>query len=105
MSRIDRDAARARAAPEPPFSNSTEGEGWMGAWCARCARDAFAEHGAGCPLVTLALCGYTPAEWVQPPPEQVFTSTGMDIAQQYHCAEFRPRGGGDPAPCPRPEPD
>ena len=105
MSRINRRTAWQRSRPGPPFSNSTEGELWSAHWCARCSRDAFANYGAGCPLVTIALCGRIPAEWVESPPEQVFTESGMNVPELYHCVEFRPRGGGDPEPRPKPEPD
>lgn len=105
MSPIDHRAARERSRPGPAFSNATEGELWSARWCAKCSRDAFANYGAGCPLVTIALCGRIPAEWIESPPEQVFTDSGMNVPELYHCVEFRPRGGGGPEPRPKPEPD
>ncbi len=105
MARINRQAARERSRPGPAFSNSTEWDLWSARWGALCSRDVFANYGAGCPLVTIALCGRIPAEWVESPPEQVFTESGMNVAELYHCVEFRPRGGGDPEPRPKPEPD
>ncbi len=99
MSPIDLRAARAHARDQRPFANGTEYELWSGHWCSRCARDAFAEHGAGCPLLTIALLDQrTPAEW--------FDHEPGDRAERYRCIEFRSRGGGgDPEPRPRPEPN
>lgn len=105
MSRINQQTAWQRSRPGPAFSNSTEWELWSARWCTQCSRDAFANYGAGCPLVTIGLCGRIPAEWIESPPEQVFTETGMNVGELYHCVEFRPRGGGDPEPRPKPEPD
>ncbi len=48
-----------------PFSNSDEGDTWMGRWCETCVHD---ELGTGdevfCPLVTMALSRRTPQQWV-----------------------------------------
>lgn len=60
------DDARARATDNPAFSNGTEGEAWMAAWCyrpgAECVRDDELS-GNCCPLLGIALAGWTPAEW------------------------------------------
>jgi hypothetical protein len=58
---------------EQPFSNSTEWEIWNYNTCCgggdperACVNDAEAEAdpGSGCPLITLAVLGKRPAEWV-----------------------------------------
>ena len=67
-------AARDR----PPFSNSTEGEAWMGKWCDRCSRDRAED---GCPLVLIALCGKTPREWED--------TNSRRLGGRYRCTEFR----------------
>jgi hypothetical protein len=92
----------ASARDGSPFSNGTEGYGWMENWCfAPCQQpDEVAwqryeaglrktNPGGGCPLLLCALMGKTPIEWLdqwkdgQPYP--------MD---RYHCIEFKPPGGG-----------
>jgi hypothetical protein len=98
----------ASATDTPPFSNGTEGYGWMENWCfAPCQqpeevawqryeegkRKTPPKSGTGCPLILCALTGKTPIEWIdqwtdqrQPPP----------LYDRYHCIEFRgPDDGGD----------
>jgi hypothetical protein len=93
----------AAAVNEPPFSNGTEGYGWMENWCWRpCMNpvekawrdyeDGKRKHPmkgyeSGCPLLLAALYGKTPTEWLK-------QDSGPD---QYHCIEFRgpDDGGGD----------
>lgn len=75
----DFDDIDADARPGSPFSNSTDGEMWMGQWCYRCNIDApfqREESSEGCPLILIALTRRTPAEW---------TRTGLS---DYTCAEF-----------------
>lgn len=105
MASSEANSVYARATDEAPFSNSTEGESWFAAWCATCARDAFADQGKGCPLLTVAMCGRTPAEWLRAPNHEVFTDFGMAVPKLYQCIEYRPRGGGTGPARPLPEPD
>jgi hypothetical protein len=96
--------AYEHARPAPPFSNGTEGYGWMAAHCATCIHDRPARQGReedGCPLVTVALVGRTPAEWI---PGDPITPTGYSIREQYHCVEYRHEDDPDPTPRPIPTP-
>ena len=81
-----------------PFSNGTEGEGWMANWCYRpCIQDKNDD----CPLILVALMGKTPAEWM----EQPRGDSGYKVfGDQYHCIEFRSEEDG-PNPEPQPIPD
>lgn len=95
--------ALKRARDERPFSNGTEGYGWMENWCDRCLRDAPARSmiGPGCPLVAVAMLGKTPAEWLDGPRDE----RGLySIEDQYHCIEFKPYGGGGRGHARRPRP-
>lgn len=103
------DEAWARAQEGSPFSNGDEGYGWMARWCDRCINDKPAREddpGSGCPLVSVALLGRTPVEWLDQ------KRTGPDgllvpysIGDQYHCMYFRDEDdGGDPEPTPIPDP-
>lgn len=90
------DEAFAAATEGSPFSNSTEGDAWMGAYCERCKNDspAMVNRGEGCPLILVALVGRTPAEW----------TPGDPCRSNYRCSEFRSRDDGDdPEPEPLPE--
>jgi hypothetical protein len=91
------------ATDQPPFSNGTEGYGWMENWCwAPCQQpDEVAwqryeaglrktDPGGGCPLILCALMGKTPIEWL----DQWDGEGPYPIADRYHCIEFRPPGGG-----------
>lgn len=92
-----------------PFSNGTEGYDWMSRWCDRChhpvevawqnysngkRKTQLKGYEGGCPLLMAALCGHTPAEWLQ-------QDGGLD---RYHCIEFRgpDDGGGEQKPKPDP---
>jgi hypothetical protein len=57
------------AVDSPAFSNSTDGDAWMSAWCERCTHDSprLVAHGRGCPLILVALTGMTPKEWPEQP--------------------------------------
>jgi hypothetical protein len=98
------DQIMADAADRPPFSNGTEGETWTARWCAGCVHDAAFQRDqadSGCPLLTVAILGRTPAEWF----EQPFGEQGAYGANRYHCVEWRPEGegpGGEPMPQPDP---
>lgn len=94
---------------EPPFSNSTMGDIWMAQWCDRCLRDAPYRNNlkgaTGCEILATALCGQTPVEWLEQPESEVNRPDGYDVANLYHCIEFRGpggRGGGEPRPKPEP---
>jgi hypothetical protein len=52
------DTSQARVA----FSNSFEGESWMGVWCSSC-RHSSSE--GGCTLTDVAMLGRTPAAWIE----------------------------------------
>ena len=87
-----------------PFSNGTEGYGWMANWCDRCTRDAPFRNGIssqGCPLLLIALSERTPAEWLDGPRDE---HGRYSIADQYTCIEFRAPGSGGGEPRPQPEP-
>jgi len=102
----------ATARDKPPFSNGTEGHGWMENWCYRChnpaelawrryeegkRKTAPTEFPGGCPLICVALLGKTPTEWMEQPEYR--------YGDQYHCIEFRgPDGGGNGEPRPRRDP-
>lgn len=92
------DEASAAARPEPPFSNSTDGDMWMANWCEHPCRNDSPEmvaRGEGCPLILVALEGYTPAEWLPQP---------FNAPDRWHCVEFRgpDDGPGEPEPIPDP---
>lgn len=95
----------ASARDEPPFSNGTEGYGWMGAWCDRCLVDAPFRNGispTGCELLLIAMVGKTPAEWLEQPLDE---QGRYSIEDQYHCINFRaPGDGGGREPRPKPTP-
>lgn len=100
---IDYDEAYARSRDVPAFSNGTEGAEWTGHWCGRCLRDAPFQSGispVGCPLVLISLMDRTPAEWLDGPRDE---HGRYSMADQYHCIEFKGRGGGG-EPRPKPEP-
>lgn len=99
----------ARSTEGSPFSNSTMGGIWMARWCDRCLRDAPFRNGlkgaTGCPILAVALCGRTPAEWLEQPESEIIRPDGWDCANMYHCIEFRaPGDGGGGEPKPKPEP-
>jgi hypothetical protein len=92
------DEAMAAARGGSPFSNNTAWEIWSYNWCDRCVHDKGTRDGTdecGCPLVTVALCGKTPSEWLEKDP------LALD---RYTCVEFRDED--DPGPSePQPVPD
>lgn len=104
----DTDEIWNRSTEGSPFSNSTMGEIWMARWCDRCLRDAPFRNGlkgaTGCQILAVALCGRTPAEWLEQPEDEVIRPDGYDVANLYHCIQFRGPGGGSTEPRPRPEP-
>lgn len=92
MSGLEIPDAYDRAKDEPAFSNSTEWEIWSARNCEECAHDGM---GIGadqpqCPLILVALCGRTPAEWTDKAPP----------LGAYTCAHFTQRPD-DPEPAPR----
>jgi hypothetical protein len=92
----DYDAAYAAAKDKPPFSNGTEGYAWMGNWCDECSKNDE-EIELWCPLLSVALLGRTPVEWIEQ------TADGHRLGDTYHCTAFAPRddgngGGGPPVP-------
>lgn len=96
--------AYERARDRVPFSNGTEGYDWMENWCARCIHDGYGlgKDEPQCPLITVAYCGRTPAEWLDGPRDE---HGRYGICDQYHCVMFRDRddpGGREPEPVPDP---
>jgi hypothetical protein len=94
--------AYERAADEPPFSNGDEGYSWMDNWCARCIHDGYGlgKDEPQCPLIMVALCQRTPAEWI--PQDEGGT---VRLGDSFHCIMFRDRddpGGYEPTPIPDP---
>lgn len=101
---------QADARPSRPFSNGTEGYAWMANWCDECVHnDEEAE--LWCPILTVALLGSTPAEWVEQSWQQIKGRPEGQLApvlgDTYHCTEFvqRPEWPGDDDPDVGPEPD
>lgn len=89
------DALYDEARDEPPFSNS-DGYGWFDNNCGTCLHDKPARTGGGlggCPLVTVALMGRTPRQWL--------ASTGSD---RWTCVEYRHEDDGPVEPQPIPDP-
>lgn len=90
------DEITADARDGSPFSNGTEGMAWMENWCERCVHDDE-ERNVFCPLVTVAMLGKTPAEWIEEKP--------FSLGDRYTCVEFRDQDGpGDTEPQPVPDP-
>lgn len=94
----------AEARDQPPFSNGTEGDGWMDANCSTCIHDKPAredDYANACPLLLIALTGRTPAQWLDGPRDE----RGLySIAGQYRCIYYRHEDDG-PGPEPTPIPD
>lgn len=108
----------ATAADHPPFSNGTEGYGWMENWCYRpcqqpdevawqryeAGKRKTAPRTSGCPLILCALAGKTPTEWLYQ-----WEDGAQYPIDRYHCIEFRgpdgPGGTGPAAGPPRPKRD
>ncbi|MCI2421483.1 hypothetical protein MOQ72_29020 [Saccharopolyspora sp. K220] len=101
---IDYDEVRRRSREGSPFSNGTEGYGWMAVWCEICLRDAPFRNGisaTGCPIILVAQLGRTPAEFLDGPRDE---HGRYSIAQRYTCIEYRAPGNGGGEPRPKPEP-
>lgn len=94
------DEAFAAATDGAPFSNGSQGYGWMANNCDRCLHDKPArsnDPGEGCPLVLVALMNKTPAEWLAETEEAW-------VYGNFTCIEFRDENNG-PGPEPTPIPD
>jgi hypothetical protein len=104
------DKLYAEAIDEPPFSNADEGYGWTANWCDRCIHDKDQRGdqitGPGCPLLTVALMGRTPIQWLdQKRIENGKLTAPYSRQDQYHCINFRDENdgpGGEPQPIPDP---
>lgn len=99
MTPNDLDRLYDEARPEAPFSNGSQGYGWMHNWCDRCIHDKAARQGnegQGCPLVLVALMGRTPVQWLAQTEEAW-------VYGDFHCIEFRDEDDG-PGPEPTPVP-
>lgn len=102
MTPNDLDRLYDEARPERPFSNSSQGYGWMHNWCGRCVHDKSARHetenGPGCPLVAVAMMGRTPIQWLA-------ETEDAWVYGDFHCIEFRDEDDGvgpEPQPIPTP---
>jgi len=99
------DELLASAREVPPFSNSTEGYGWIDAHCLTCVHEKPTRQGRewdGCPLIALSMGGFTPAEWIPGDPR---VAGGWDAARLFTCVEYRHEDdGSDPEPKPIPDP-
>lgn len=90
----------ADATPERAFSNGTEGYAWMDRWCYECVHNDEATE-KWCPILTVALLGKTPVEWVEQPWRQIpgrpEGETAPELGGRYVCTEFerRPEPGDD----------
>lgn len=104
----------ADARDTPPFSNGTEGYGWMENWCWRpCMnpvekawrdyedgkrKNPMKGYAGGCPLIMCALIGKTPVEWL----DNWDGEGPYPIGGRFTCTEFIPPdeggGRGDPRP-------
>lgn len=103
---LDIEEVSKRARDHVPFSNGTEGYGWMANWCDRCLRDAPFRNGlkgaTGCPILAVAMLEQkTPAEWLDGPRDE---HGRYGIADQYTCIEFKAPGDGGGEPRPKPDP-
>lgn len=99
MAPDDYDRLYAEARPESPFSNGSQGYGWMARNCDHCIHDKPAREGRdaeGCPLVLVALMGRTPIQWLAETEEAW-------VYGDFHCIEFRDEDDG-PGPEPTPVP-
>lgn len=94
------DEVYAKAAEGSPFSNSTEGDAWTANNCQRCIHDKPArndDYENACPILGVAYCGKTPAEWMR--------KEGFRLGDQYMCLFFRDEDNGGPGePTPIPDP-
>ena len=57
------------ATDQAAFSTGTDGDIWMEHWCLHCDREP------DCLLLTVAMSGRTPAEWLRTPGESAYTYT------------------------------
>jgi hypothetical protein len=98
------------AKPGRPFSNGTEGYAWMGNWCDECVNNDE-EKELWCPILSVALLGKTPSEWIEQPWGQIKGrpegETAPTLGDTYHCTEFvqRPEWPGDDDPDGEPDPE
>lgn len=99
----DYDRLYEEARDERPFSNGTEGYGWLAANCGTCIHDKEQreELTGGCPLILVSLMGKTPIQWMEGPrsPEGY-----ISIPDQYRCIEYRHEDDGPAEPRPIPDP-
>lgn len=84
------DDVLARSVEGAPFSNNDQADPWLARWCDRCARDGPFRNGinaTGCPILAVALCDRTPAEWRE---------QRAGDRSTFVCVEFRAQGGVRP---------
>lgn len=92
--------ALSEACARRPFSNGTEGEAWMSAWCAYCTHDHGMTHhdgcGDGCEIVLHSLLGMPNADypwpevWLPEPDDGQFA-----LPSRLVCLQFEPCTQGD----------
>lgn len=93
----------AAATRRVPFSNGTEGYGWMDKWCAYCVHDheVHAGGGPGCGIICSALLAGGGNEWCWPEAWLPEPDDGTyAVVPRVICGQFEPctHGGctGDP---------
>lgn len=83
MALLSIEAELERSEDKMPFSNSTEGVGWMSIWCEECA------HEPDCPLLLVSMMDRTPAAW---------ELRDQASINRYTCTQYEGAEGGEAAP-------
>jgi len=80
----------SRMYPEHPFSNGTEGDAWMSAWCEYCIHDHSAshtgEHDNGCEIIAALFCGTGTGEALVAEPDD----GRFFLPSRMICTKFEP---------------
>lgn len=96
--------ALAEACTHRPFSNGTEGQAWMSAWCDHCAKD-HGMHGdddtdGACDIILLSMLPDFPSDdfpwpeaWLPEPDDGAFTLPSRMVCGAFSACE---PCGGDP---------
>lgn len=98
----------AEATTHRPFSNGTEGEAWMSAWCAYCVHDHNIHPGGqndgGCELVLFSMMPDFPCVDFPWPEAWLPEPTGsFSLPSRLICGQFKPCHEGDCTGDPAPE--
>lgn len=79
--------SRFAAACKRPFSNGTEGDAWMSAWCSYCVHDhGMHEHdscGPGCDLILVAMTDGWPEGWIPEPDDGSFSLPSRLVCTRF----------------------